>query len=92
MIWALGLVVVLVALSIPILAITLYAPSRRRVPAPAASPEDAAAIELDRRLTALEDEVDELSRAYRELREETQFLQSLLEQPDQRPSFTPPKP
>ncbi len=92
MIWALGLVVVLVALSIPILAITVYAPSRRRVPPPPTTPADPVSVELDRRIAALEDEVDELSRGYRELREETQFLQSLLEQTDQRPSLTPPKP
>jgi hypothetical protein len=92
MIWALGLVVMLVALSIPILAITRYAPSRGAVPKPHAPPDRAVSDDLDRRIAALEDEVDELSRAYRELREETQFLQSLLEQPDQRSSFTPPKP
>ena len=92
MIWALGLLVVLVALSIPILAITVYAPSRRTVRTLPAPPDDGEGSDLDRRIAALEDEVDELNRAYRELREETQFLQSLLEQSDQRPSLTPPKP
>jgi len=46
-------------------------------------------------VTQLEDEVDDLGRSVQALREETQFLQQLLENPEQRPSprsLTPPKP
>ncbi len=90
MLWGLGLLVLLIALFIPILAIVLHSPYGRnlasRPPVRAGSEYE----ELARRLVRLEADVDELSHTMRELHEQTQFLQSLLQDPDQRSSLKPP--
>jgi hypothetical protein len=90
MIWGVGLVVLVIALLIPIVTIALHAPagraSGRRAEGVAAPVND----ELLARVVALEDEVEALGRELRELREETQFLQSLLEQPQRRATLSPP--
>jgi TolA-binding protein len=87
--WAIGLVVALVAFLIPIVVFALDSPLfRRTVPA---DPVDHEATELhvidelSQRVRALEDEVDELSRAVRELRDDAQYLESLLERANREP-------
>ncbi len=93
MFWVIGFLVLLVALLIPILAIVLDAPVLRnlfeRRFGPAAAPEIEA---LNRKVTLLEDEVDDLGRAVKTLKEETQFLQRLLEEGGQDSSQRLPPP
>jgi hypothetical protein len=93
MFWVIGFLVLLVALLIPILAIVLDAPVLRNVFerrfGPAQTPEVEA---LHRKVTLLEDEVDDLGRAVQTLKEETQFLQRLLEDGEQRSSQRLPPP
>lgn len=93
MFWVIGFLVLLVALSIPILAIVLDSPALRHMferRGGGAAPEIKALID---KVAALEDAVDDLGRSLQGLKEETQFLQRLLENPEQRPaprSLTPP--
>ena len=79
MLWAVAFAIIIVALLIPVLAVALEAPllRRRREPEVMTLPErhDPPTVELARRLLALEDEVDDLSRALGELRDEVQFMQ-----------------
>lgn len=90
MIWGLILLVLLVALSIPIVAIVLNSPYGRGR-ASRAGPEELERIsELGNRVQALEDEVDELGQVTRELQEETRFLSKLLQQPEEPPPLAPP--
>jgi hypothetical protein len=92
MTWALGLLVLLVALSIPIIAIVLHSPYARAM-ATRSGPEEEDRLEaLTRRVLALEDDVDELGRALQELRDETLFLQSLLQRSDEPPPLPPRQP
>lgn len=82
MLWAVAFAVIIVALLIPVLAVVLDAPllRRRREPEVMTLPErHDPAVELARRLLTLEDEVDDLSRAVGELRDELQFMQRLLD-------------
>lgn len=91
MIWGLVLLILLVALSIPIVAIVLNSPTRRSL-ALRASPEEIDRIAaLGGRVQAIEDEVDELGQVVRELQEETRFLHKLLQQPEEPPPLAPPK-
>ncbi len=90
MLWVVAFLIVMVALLIPILAIVLDSPfvqklaeSRR-----GAALQEGAAEELRKRVGVLEGEVDDLGRAMGQLREETQFLQHLLE--DNPPPKLPP--
>lgn len=90
MIWAVGFLVLVVLLAIPILAIVLDSPllarlieSRRGGPAPGEL-ED-----LKRRLATLEDEMDDLGQAVSGLKDETQFLQRLLESAEERSKLPP---
>jgi uncharacterized protein YlxW (UPF0749 family) len=82
MTWLLGLLglVILVALMIPILSIVLDSPFAHRM---AESQQRALgqgpAAELDKRVGELEDDVQDLGEAVRVLKDETQFLQRLLE-------------
>lgn len=86
--WIIGFLVVLVALLIPILAIVLDSPVFHKL-ADRRNPGDTQ--ELAQRLATLEDEVDDLNAVVRQLKEETQFLQRLLEDPgDQPPAQLPP--
>jgi hypothetical protein len=93
MFWVIGFLVLLVALLIPILAIVLDAPALRsfleRRFGGASTPEVEA---LTRKVTLLEDEVDDLGRSVQTLKEETQFLQRLIEDGEQRPSQRLPPP
>lgn len=95
MLWVIGLLVLLVALLIPILAIVLDAPALRNLFERRFGTEGMRELkELAGKVTRLEDDLDDLGRSVQALREETQFLQQLLENPEQRPapkSLTPPK-
>ena len=79
-------IALLVALCIPIMAILLDSPVGRalaarleRMPAPA--PDDPKTVaELERRMHLLEGDVEILHHTVTQLREETQFLQGLLEE------------
>ncbi|MBI2537790.1 MAG: hypothetical protein HYW06_12680 [Gemmatimonadetes bacterium] len=95
MFWVIGFLVLLVALLIPILAIVLDAPAMRHLLERRFGAENSRELkELTGKVTRLEDDLDDLGRSVQALREETQFLQQLLENPEQRPapkSLTPPK-
>jgi membrane protein implicated in regulation of membrane protease activity len=94
MFWAIGFLVLLVALLIPILAIVLDAPAMRHLLerrfGDQTSNRDVK--ELTGRVAQLEDDLEDLGRSVQMLKDETQFLQHLLENPEQRKSLTPPKP
>lgn len=81
----------LVALLIPILGIVFDSPIgralARRVEGPAA-PDAPGMDQLARKVDLLESEVDDLTRAVQELKEENQFLQRLIE--DMPPRNLPP--
>jgi len=86
MLWIVGFLILLVALLIPILAIVLDSPAVRnlleaRHGAPPGKLED-----LTHKVSQLEDQVDELGQAVETLKEESQFLHQLLENPEQRPA------
>lgn len=95
MFWVIGSLVLLVALLIPILAIIGDAPALRHLLERRFGAEDSRELkQLSGKVTQLEDELDDLGRSVQALREETQFLQQLLENPEHRPSprsLTPPK-
>ena len=83
MIWVIGFLILIVALLIPILAIVMDSPAlrgalERRLGSPQLK-------ELSDKVAVLEDEVDELGRAVQLLREETQFMQRLLENGESHP-------
>jgi len=82
MLWAVAFGIIIVALLIPVLAVALDAPllRRRREPEVVPLPQrHDPAVELAKRLLSLEDEVDDLSRAVGELRDELQFMQRQLD-------------
>ncbi len=94
MLWAIGFLVLVVFLAIPILAIVLDSPvlnrfveSRRGGQIPPGEVED-----LRKRLGVLEDEVGDLSTSVQTLRDETQFLQRLLESAEEKSARLPPAP
>jgi len=82
----------LVALLIPIMGIVFDSPIgralARRLEGPA--PEPTSVAELAKKVDLLESDVDDLSRAVQELKEENQFLQRLIE--DAPPRTLPPPP
>ena len=82
---ALGFLVLFVALMIPILAIVLDSPAVRNLLESRNRSTPGKFEELTGKVALLEDQVDELGRAVEGLREETQFLQRLLENPERRP-------
>lgn len=96
MFWVIGFLVLLVALLIPILAIVLDAPALRHLLERRYGTESPQALsDLTSKVNRLEDDLDDLGRSVQALREETQFLQQLLENPEQRPAprtLSPPKP
>ena len=98
MIWPLALAILLVALLIPILVFAFDVPRLREKAAATdrLTPEWQKRLEeLASRLIALEDEVDDLTRGLDSLRDETQFLQRLIENPEHREPperLAPPKP
>jgi hypothetical protein len=79
MLWLLGFVLLLIALLIPILAIVLDSPVARNL---VRRTDPGLIDEIARRLQALEDDVSNLEHSVETLREETQFVQRLLEKPD----------
>lgn len=84
MLWAIGFLILIVALMIPVLAIVLDSPALRQVFEHRGTGGRRELDNLSGKLAALEDEVEELSRAVELLKEETQFLQRLLENSEQR--------
>ncbi len=90
MLWIIILVaiIVIVALSIPILSIVLDSPILQRMAesrrgSALAGPE---MVDLKKRLGVLENEVEDLGHAMRQMKDETQFLQHLLESHDEKSS------
>jgi len=92
MLWALGFLILVVFLAIPILAIVLDSPVLHRlVETRRGAAEDPAAIgDLRKRLGVLEDEVADLTQLTQTLREETQFVQRLLESAEEKSARLPP--
>ena len=94
MLWVFGFLILFVALLIPILAIVLDSPAVRNMLESRRRPRSGQVEELSNRVIMLEDQVDEIGRALEQMREETQFLQRLIESPEERdPSkkLQPPK-
>jgi uncharacterized protein YlxW (UPF0749 family) len=90
--WIIGFLVVLVALLIPILAIVLDSPALHKLVEGRRGMPAGEMKSLKERLETLEDEVDDMGTVIRQLREETQFLQRLLEDAGQKPpAQLPPK-
>jgi hypothetical protein len=92
MYWALGFLILLIALLIPILAIVLDSPVARNV---FRGTDPAKLNDVMERLQALEDEVAEMGQTIESLREESEFVQRLLDNPDgmdERRRLSPPKP
>ena len=92
MLWAIGFLVLVVFLAIPILAIVLDSPALQRfLEARRSGTVDPAALEeLRKRVGVLEDEVGDLTQATQTLRDETQFLQRLLESAEEKSARLPP--
>jgi hypothetical protein len=92
MLWAIGFLVLVVFLAIPILAIVLDSPALHRfLESRRAGTVDAAALEeLRNRLGVLEDEVGDLTQLTQTLKDETQFLQRLLESAEEKAARLPP--
>ena len=92
MLWVIGFLIVIVALLIPILAIVLDSPFVQRLAESRGghSLDDGTARELEKRLGVLEDEVEDLNLALRQLKDETQFLQRLLESAEENPQHKLP--
>jgi hypothetical protein len=86
------LLVLLVALMIPIVGIVIDSPIGRALARRLEGPEQAppAVVDLAKKLDLLEAEVDDLTRAVRNLEEESQFLHRLLESPPPRSTLPPP--
>ena len=78
MFWALGFLILFMALLIPILAIVVDSPLARNL-----SRYDPRKLdEIMQRIQGLEDEMAQLGHSLEELREETDFVHRLLENPD----------
>lgn len=88
-------IALLVALCIPIVAILLDSPVGRALakrleqPSPPARDDAGAVAELERRLHLLEGDVEILQHTVTQLREESQFLQRLLEESNGRQGLPP---
>jgi hypothetical protein len=84
--------ILLVALLIPIMGIVLDSPIgralARRLEGPPTSPR--AVAELERKVDALEADIEELNRTVQALQEESAFLHRLLTDPSGRPTLPPP--
>lgn len=90
MLWIIGFIVLIVALMVPILAIVLDAPVVRNFMEARHRTDPGKLEDLDRKIGALEDQVDDLGRAIEALKEENQFLHQLLENPSR--TSAPPLP
>ncbi len=85
-------IIILVALMIPIFGIVVDSPIGRAIARRLEGPEASAppgVAELARKVELLEAEVDDLNRALEGVREETQFLQRLLEDQPRPPALPP---
>jgi hypothetical protein len=93
MLWVIGFLILFVALMIPILAIVLDSPAVRRV-LETRGADSGKVAELSEKVSILEDQVDDLTRAIDGLREEQSFLHRLLENPGRQGSARqlPPAP
>ncbi len=84
--------ILLVALLIPIIGIVIDSPIgraiARRVEGPDAIPQDMQ--DLGKKVELLELEVDDLNRSVDQLKEESAFIQRLLEDPTARRTLPPP--
>lgn len=89
--WVIGFLVVLVALLIPILAIVLDSPALQKLVEGRRAAAPGELQELQKRIETIEDEMDDVTVIVRQLREETQFLQRLLEDSGETPAKLPPK-
>jgi hypothetical protein len=91
MLWAIGFLILAVFLAIPILAIVLDSPLVHRLVESRRPPslDQGELADLKRRLATLEDEMDDLGQAVRGLKDETQFLQRLLESVEERSKLPP---
>ncbi|MDH3495428.1 MAG: cell division protein ZapB [Gemmatimonadota bacterium] len=91
MIWVIGFLILIVFLMIPILAIVLDSPVLHRLAESRRSTalDDGEVEEFKKRLGVLEDEVADLGQALESLKEETQFIQRLLESGDGPPRLPP---
>ena len=89
MFWALGFLILFMALLIPILAIVLGSPVTRHL----FHSDPRRTDEIMERVQNLEDEIAQLGHSLEELREETEFVHRLLDNPD-RPDrdIEPPPP
>ncbi len=85
-------VILVVALFIPVLAILLDSPMGRALGRRLEGPQVAEPTvrELSRKVELLESEVDDLARGMQTLRDETAFLQRLLEEGSPRRGLPPP--
>lgn len=92
MLWVIGFLVLVVFLAIPILAIVLDSPALNRFVESRRGGQVSASDldELRKRLGVLEDEVGDLSTSLQTLRDETQFLQRLLESAEEKSTRLPP--
>lgn len=87
----LGFLVLFVALMIPILAIVLDSPAVRNLMESRHKAHPGRLDELSGKVSLLEEQVDEMARTVESLKEETHFLQRLLENPERRsPGQIPP--
>ena len=84
------MLVVVLALLIPILAIVLHSPVGHSLADRSRHVDNKALDDLNRRVMALEEHIDEIGRVVRELHEETHFLQSLLQERGKPPPIPPP--
>lgn len=82
MLWSAAFAVLILALLIPVLAVVFDAPFLRRnrgTQPPLIEEKDERMELLAKRLLNLEDEVDDLSQNVREVREDLQYLQRLID-------------
>lgn len=91
--WIVAVIILLVALMIPILAIVMDSPVLRHLVESRHGLKPGQMEDLSRKVSALEDQVDDLARAIEGIKEEQQFLHQLLENPDrQAAKRLPPAP
>ncbi|MFI5235740.1 MAG: hypothetical protein ACHQXA_08520 [Gemmatimonadales bacterium] len=87
----LGLIVLIGLIAIPLVAVLIESPLGRAVARRVGGPEIPAAnvADLAKKVELMEGEMDDLHTAVDQLREETQFLQRLIEDAPSRPTLPP---
>lgn len=90
MLWGVAFTVLIVALMIPMIAVLRDARGARGGSPLPSGDHDARIDQLTRRVQLLEDELDDMGRVVDQLRDDSQFLQQLLEDPDRREERPPP--